>query len=322
MQMHAFSVCLDWLFPPPHALPCPQLQLLFPQAASSSISSIIPPSFSSLPTTRIINLRSLVARKPIAPSSQPFHANSSKIESTTLFGNNEDASDDVDVGGDDNREEDDSDLSGGMGLLSVDRSSGDDDIEIEIEEIRKNSRRIRSRIPIDASLQTVWNILTEYEKLADYIPGLAVSQVLERRGNFVRLFQIGQQNLAFGLIFNAKGTIDCYEKPLENLPSGHRREIEFKMIEGDFKLFEGKWSIEQYSIERCEDGDSSEGQESHTTLSYVVDVEPKLWLPVRLVEGRLCREITVNLSCIRVEAQKWVLSPKFFNFLLRKALSH
>ncbi|KAF7129205.1 hypothetical protein RHSIM_Rhsim10G0121300 [Rhododendron simsii] len=248
-----------------------------------------------------------------------------------------------------------------MGLLSVDRSSGDDDIEIEIEEIRKNSRRIRSQIPIDASLQTVWNILTEYEKLADFIPGLAVSQVLERRGNFVRLFQnrrqqamfnrrqfrlgrengelldeverrwsllelgvagvgvgrtwkcrsgelettaIGQQNLAFGLIFNAKGTIDCYEKPLENLPSGHRREIEFKMIEGDFKLFEGKWSIEQYSIERCEDGDSSEGQESHTTLSYVVDVEPKLWLPVRLVEGRLCREITVNLSCIRVEAQK------------------
>lgn len=54
--------------------------------------------------------------------------------------------------------------------------------------------------------------------------------------------------MAFGLIFNAKGTIDCYEKPLENLPSGHRREIEFKMIEGDFKLFEGKWSIEQVTF--------------------------------------------------------------------------
>lgn len=51
--------------------------------------------------------------------------------------------------------------------------------------------------------------------------------------------------MAFGLIFNAKGTIDCYEKTLENLPSSQRRDIEFKMIEGDFKLFEGKWSIEQ-----------------------------------------------------------------------------
>lgn len=57
--------------------------------------------------------------------------------------------------------------------------------------------------------------------------------------------QIGQQNLAFGLKFNAKGVIDCYEKDLQTLPNGQKRDIEFKMIEGDFQLFEGKWSVEQ-----------------------------------------------------------------------------
>lgn len=57
--------------------------------------------------------------------------------------------------------------------------------------------------------------------------------------------QIGEQDLAFGLKFNAKGIVDCYEKDLEDLPIGQRRDIEFKMVEGDFKLFEGKWSIEQ-----------------------------------------------------------------------------
>ncbi|KAL6998847.1 hypothetical protein U1Q18_000015 [Sarracenia purpurea var. burkii] len=46
---------------------------------------------------------------------------------------------------------------------------------------------------------------------------------------------------------------------------------------------------EPYNIGRCEDGDSLEGQEFYTTLLYVVDVEPKLWLPVRLVEGRLSK---------------------------------
>ncbi|CAL5352135.1 unnamed protein product [Camellia sinensis] len=60
----------------------------------------------------------------------------------------------------------------------------------------------------------------------------------------------------------------------------------------------------QCNIERCEDGNSLVGEEFHTTLSYVVDVEPKLWLPVSLVEGRLCREIQANLSCIRAEAEK------------------
>lgn len=59
--------------------------------------------------------------------------------------------------------------------------------------------------------------------------------------------QIGQQNLAFGLKFEAKGVIECYEGDLEDFPSCQRRDIEFKMVKGDFQLFEGTWLIEQVS---------------------------------------------------------------------------
>ncbi|XP_022158714.1 uncharacterized protein LOC111025172 isoform X2 [Momordica charantia] len=118
-------------------------------------------------------------------------------------------------------------------------------VNIKIEKLGNNSRRIYSRIGIDAPLQAVWNILTDYERLADFIPGLALSQIVYKTDNHARLFQVGQQNLAFGLKFNAKGTIDCYEKDLERLPFGKKRVIKFKMIEGDFELFEGEWSIEQ-----------------------------------------------------------------------------
>lgn len=52
--------------------------------------------------------------------------------------------------------------------------------------------------------------------------------------------------------------------------------------------------------------DSLVDQQMHTTttLSYYVDVKPKMWLPVRLVEGRLCKEIKINLASIRQEALK------------------
>ncbi|KAJ0111168.1 hypothetical protein Patl1_00753 [Pistacia atlantica] len=179
-----------------------------------------------------------------------------------------------------------------------------DGVHIEIKKLGRNSRRIRSKIEIAASLDTVWNILTDYEKLVDLIPGLAVSELVEKKDNFARLYQIGQQNLPFGLKFNAKGVLDCYEKHLENLPSGKKRDIEFKMIEGDFQFFEGKWSLEQCSGGKSKESSSSLGQELQTTLSYLVDVKPKLWLPVRLVEGRLCNEIKSNLTCIREAAQK------------------
>lgn len=183
----------------------------------------------------------------------------------------------------------------------------DDDgsgIEIQVEKIANNRRRIQSRVSIQASLDTVWNILTDYEGLADFIPSLTVSQLLEKRENFARLLQIGQQNLAFGLKFKAKGIIDCYEKDIQTFSSGQRRDIEFKMIEGDFKHFEGKWSVEQRSTRKHNQSYTIEGQGFCTTLFYVVEVEPKLWLPVHLVQGKLCGEIKINLSCIQSTAER------------------
>lgn len=56
--------------------------------------------------------------------------------------------------------------------------------------------------------------------------------------------------MAFGLKFNAKAILDCYERDLQILASGEKRDIEFKMTEGDFHFFEGKWCIEQVQISR------------------------------------------------------------------------
>ena len=57
--------------------------------------------------------------------------------------------------------------------------------------------------------------------------------------------QVGQQDLPFGLKFNAKGVLDCYEGDLETSSGGRRRDIQFNMVEGDFQTFQGSWSIEQ-----------------------------------------------------------------------------
>ncbi|KAK8541016.1 hypothetical protein V6N13_061063 [Hibiscus sabdariffa] len=177
------------------------------------------------------------------------------------------------------------------------QSSSEEGVFIEVTKLVGSSRRIRSKIGIEASLDTVWNILTDYEKLSDVIPALTVSKVVEKKDKFARLYQIGQQNLPFGLKFNAKGIIDCYEKDLEIFPSGRKREIQFKMVEGDFIVFEGTWLIEQFN-------EAFLGEEFHTTLSYSVDLKPKMWLPVRLVESRLSIEVKTNLLSIREEAKR------------------
>lgn len=171
-------------------------------------------------------------------------------------------------------------------------------VDLKIEKSGKNSRRVTATIEVEAPLDAVWNVLTDYERLADFIPGLAVSQLLERRENGARLLQIGEQNLAFGLKFKAKGIMDVYENELEILPIGIRRDIDFKMVEGDFQVFEGKWGIEQFEGVTGNQSISIK-KDFRTLLSYTLDVQPKRWLPVALVEGRLSREIHINLTCVR-----------------------
>lgn len=60
----------------------------------------------------------------------------------------------------------------------------------------------------------------------------------------------------------------------------------------------------QFNKGKCEGDEALLGQEFQTSLSYLVDVKPKMWLPVRLVESRLSTEIKTNLSCIRDEAKR------------------
>ncbi|KAK8956265.1 hypothetical protein KSP40_PGU002065 [Platanthera guangdongensis] len=81
--------------------------------------------------------------------------------------------------------------------------SWDEDFEIEVFKVegKNNRRRIRSCVRVDADLSSVWRVLTNYDGLSTFIPSLAVSQLLEKRQNFARIYQVGEQNLALGLKF-------------------------------------------------------------------------------------------------------------------------
>ena len=45
-------------------------------------------------------------------------------------------------------------------------------VHCEVEVISWRERRIKAQISIHAHIQSVWNALTDYERLADYIPNL------------------------------------------------------------------------------------------------------------------------------------------------------
>jgi ribosome-associated toxin RatA of RatAB toxin-antitoxin module len=151
-------------------------------------------------------------------------------------------------------------------------------ISIDIQKRDKRQRQITARITLPYTREQVWQVLTDYEGLSDFIPNLASSQLLEHPEGGIRLEQVGVQNALF-LKFSARVVLDMTEDFLNA--------IHFEMAAGDFKAFAGDWLLAQ----------PSEGE--GTELTYRLFIWPKRTMPIIAIERRLRYDLPRNLLAIQ-----------------------
>ncbi|MGJ3246160.1 MAG: SRPBCC family protein [Elainellaceae cyanobacterium] len=156
------------------------------------------------------------------------------------------------------------------------------EVDVRTEQAGGRQRKISAQIQIPHSVEQIWQILTDYETLADFIPNLAKSQRIEHPSGGIRLEQVGSQCL-LNFHFCARVVLDMVET-FPNL-------IEFRMVEGDFKTFEGQWRL-QPAIDSCDT----------TDLTYTVVVCPPRLMPANIIERRLNQNLRVNLVSIHQRA--------------------
>jgi len=186
------------------------------------------------------------------------------------------------------------------------------DLGFVIQKMKKNTRRIHAAVEILAPASTVYGLLTSYDTLADFIPGLVENTVEEVYERGVKLRQVAKQTLAFGASLEVTAILNITERPdgvtedemidldisavvpVTCLPQTASQDICFTLVESrDLKEFTGTWRIQQI-----------EGSETSTRLSYAAQVRPQPWLPVNLIQNRIRREIEDNLKAVRNEAER------------------
>lgn len=154
-------------------------------------------------------------------------------------------------------------------------------------------RQVVASITVKASSKDVWNVLTAYEALPEFVPNLANSIVLSREGKRVRLLQEGCKCLLY-MVLHARVILDLWEQP--------EQEISFKQVEGDFNSFQGNWTLSQFGSQ-------------HTMLKYSVDT--KMWkdciLAESLVEEVIYEDLPSNLCAIRDRVESLANSPSLLH---------
>ena len=146
-------------------------------------------------------------------------------------------------------------------------------IEQTMERLPSGSRRLAAQLRCDLPATLLWDVLTDYERLDQFIPNLASSRLVHRKGS----------QMLLGLRFSAQVLLELQEFR----PDGVLR---FSMLKGDFRRFEGSWQIRDLP-----DGSS---------LLYELTVQGCLGMPIRLIEERLRDDLSSNLRAVEAEARQ------------------
>jgi ribosome-associated toxin RatA of RatAB toxin-antitoxin module len=157
-----------------------------------------------------------------------------------------------------------------------------DTIQQEMERLPHGMRRlaVQLRMPVDP--QWLWSVLTDYDDLHRFIPNLDSSRQLWRRGSRVAVEQVGVQMFC-GLRFSARVQLEL----TEDRPAGR---LAFRLLEGDFRCFEGAWRVG--------------GDAAGSWLLYELSVQGKPGMPIGLIEQRLQHDLACNVRGVQQEAQR------------------
>ncbi len=149
-----------------------------------------------------------------------------------------------------------------------------------MERLPQGTRRLAVQLRLALEAELVWSVLTDYENLSRFIPNLASSRLLWRRGDSVGLEQVGCQQFC-GLRFSARVELELCERRESGL-------LTFSMREGDFRRFEGSWQLS--------------GEPDGSRLLYELIVQGRPGMPIGLIEQRLREDLAANLRAVQQEA--------------------
>ncbi|MDX2255317.1 MAG: SRPBCC family protein [Pseudanabaenaceae cyanobacterium bins.39] len=121
-----------------------------------------------------------------------------------------------------------------------------------------------ARILVKQSPETVWKVLTDYANLDKFIPNMVSSRILENRGNRKIIEQIDSRQV-FLVSITSRTKLAIQETD--------RRQIDFRLLEGDFSKMEGYWKIEPVASVPMRPNDQ-------VLITYTVNAQPNGGVPV------------------------------------------
>lgn len=116
--------------------------------------------------------------------------------------------------------------------------------------------QVRATVEAEASVELCYAVLTDFDRLSDFIPGMLSSRIVSPPGELLLLRQVGRTKVAF-----SEYTFDVTLAVAVNPP----HEITFRRVSGNLQRMDGGWRVA--------------GDTARCRIDYRADIEPGFWVP-------------------------------------------
>jgi ribosome-associated toxin RatA of RatAB toxin-antitoxin module len=149
-------------------------------------------------------------------------------------------------------------------------------VETSAPEEEKWPLHVKITLPIEAEAELVWKLLTDYEHMAEFLPHMTKCKVVQQDGDTFTVEQVYRQFL-------------ISMKLLLSIRHNYPNRIDFKLVGGNMKKYDGHWSIEPHNP-------------GGTLLKLEVDVQPGFFAPRGIASWILKKELPEGMLAIREKA--------------------
>ncbi len=150
-------------------------------------------------------------------------------------------------------------------------------------EIRDGSVYVETEATIAATFETIWEALTDYDRLSNFIPGMKFSRLLRYEGSTAFVEQKGSAKFLFFEL-----PIEVVVRSIEDSPHSIRIELE----EGTLERLSGGYQLR------------NAGRENLWNLSWSGYIEPSIPIPNFLIERLIRNDLRAQFEGMVIEIQR------------------
>ncbi len=158
------------------------------------------------------------------------------------------------------------------------------EVIVGLQKLQQKVIAVKGEIFIAALPEYVWQSLTDYEKLDEFVPHMLESRILKNKGAETTVFQKARTGVLF---FNKTSQITL--KVTEQFCD----KILFEQLKGDFVVYKGHWQL---------DYDKSYGG---IFLSFHADIKPNFFAPQFITHYIQKRDLKQSLKAIKKRAEEF-----------------